>query len=141
MQTRFLASVAILFAACTARINLYPVEGPLSEKKPLPVLRAVARGITGNSGPITMSLPGGIACNGRWSSAAGAGITTGGLIGTHGSTVGVAVSTGTGQNPGQAVLVCDDGTTIEVEYITGAGTANGFGVAKDTNGNLYRVLF
>jgi len=46
-----------------------------------------------------------------------------------------------GVNRGEAVLSGDRGTLIQVEFYTGSGTANGTGVAKDNNGNVYKVLF
>ena len=132
-------------AGCTATASLFPVEGPLSEIQPLPVIKAKATGVTGNSGKMELTMPDGEYCEGRWSSAAGAGITisSGSLIGTYGSVYGsgFSVSPGRGQNPGVAMLTCDQGRVINVEFITGAGTANGFGFAKDNKGNVYRVLF
>jgi hypothetical protein len=114
------------------------------------VLTATVNGIMGNNGSLSMQMPDGTSCVGEWSSAAGAGITTvsssgtavssdGSLISTYGSAVGV--STGTGQNPGQGILQCADGRQIQIEFVTGAGTATGFGVAKDNGENLYKVLF
>jgi hypothetical protein len=102
-------------------------------------------GITGNSGKLGVLMPGGDACKGRWSSAAGAGITVGAgsLFSQYGSTyiTGYSVSTGHGQNPGQALMVCASGRTIQVEFVTGAGTAHGFGLAKDNEANIYRLVF
>jgi len=46
-----------------------------------------------------------------------------------------------GVNKGEAVLVGDRGTVIQVEFYTGSGTANGTGVAKDNKGNTWKVLF
>ena len=46
-----------------------------------------------------------------------------------------------GVNKGEAVLVGDRGTVIQVEFYTGSGTAYGTGVAKDNKGNIYKVLF
>jgi hypothetical protein len=46
-----------------------------------------------------------------------------------------------GVNRGEAILVGNRGTVIHVEFYTGSGTANGIGVAKDNQGNIYRVLF
>jgi hypothetical protein len=43
-------------------------------------------------------------------------------------------------NRGEAMLICNKGTTIQVEFFTGSGTANGYGVAKDSNGNVFKVL-
>jgi hypothetical protein len=46
-----------------------------------------------------------------------------------------------GVNKGEAVLVGNRDTTIQVEFYTGSGTANGTGVAKDNKGNIFKVLF
>lgn len=37
--------------------------------------------------------------------------------------------------------MCSDNTRFDVEFFTGSGTANGYGIAKDTNGNVYKMLF
>ena len=138
-------ALIVLLSGCSTTATLYPVEGPLSNEQPLPVITATVDGITGNTGDMFLTMPDGEKCVGKWSSAAGAGINvgTGSLIGTYGSIygVGTSINTGTGQNPGQAFLTCNKGRTIQVEFITGAGTANGFGFSKDNKGNVYRVLF
>ena len=130
---------------CSTTAMVFPVEGPLSELTPVPRIAATVNGIFGNSGSLSMDMPDGEQCDGKWSSAAGAGISTtsGTLMGTYGSLYGTSttVSTGTGQNPGRAVLTCSQGRIIEVEFVTVAGTASGFGFAKDNEGNVYRVLF
>ena len=140
-----LVAITATLAGCSATATLFPVEGPLSEVDPLPTIKAKASGITSNSGKISLTMPDGECCEGRWSSAAGSGVTisSGSLIGTYGSVYGsgFSVSPGRGQNPGVAMLTCDQGRVIDVEFITGAGTANGFGFAKDNKGNVYRVLF
>ena len=33
------------------------------------------------------------------------------------------------------------GTTIDIEFVTAAGRANGIGFAKDNRGNVFRLLF
>jgi hypothetical protein len=135
---------SILFTNCSTTAFLYPVEGPLSQP-PSYVLPAKVNGILGSSGTITMKLKDGEYCEGRWSSAAGAGVSvgTGSLIGQYGAVYGfnTSISTGRGQNPGQAMLMCTRGRTIQVEFITGAGTASGFGIAKDNRGNIFKVIF
>jgi hypothetical protein len=82
-------------------------------------------------------MPDGDTCQGRWSSAAGAGITlaSGSLLSQYGSTYisGFSLSTGRGQNPGQALIVCGKGRTFQLEFVTGAGTAHGFGIGKITS--------
>ena len=137
--------VAVFTSGCSTTVSLFPVEGPLSQERPVSTIQAKADGIMGNTGNISLTMPDGESCAGKWSSAAGAGVSvgTGSLIGTYGSVYGfgTSVGTGTGQNPGQAILNCNQGRTIQVEFVTGAGTANGFGFAKDNKGNVYKVLF
>lgn len=141
------AVILFLFTGCTTTTTalLYPVEGPLSAQLPLPVLKAVASGVGGNSGSITMIAPDGERFEGKWSSAAGSGVSFNSmsLFSQYGTIYGSGfyVSPGRGQNPGRAFMVGDRGTTIDVEFVTGAGTANGFGFAKDNKGNVYKVLF
>ncbi len=93
--------VVVSFCGCSTTANLYPVKGPLSEVKPLPVIRARVDGIMGN----------------------------------------YTVGNKPGENRGQAIVIGERGTVIEVEFYTGSGTANGFGLAKDNKGNIYKVLF
>lgn len=141
----------VLFAAlglsvgCSLKATMVPVEGPLSHIRPVRVLYVRADGILGNSGDISFVMPDGESCKGRWSSAAGAGLSIGsaGLLSQYGSTyiTGYSVSTGTGQNPGQALAVCSKGRTVQLEFVTGAGTAHGFGIGKDNESNIYRFVF
>lgn len=30
---------------------------------------------------------------------------------------------------------------MQAEFFTGSGTANGYGIAKDSRGNVYKMLF
>jgi hypothetical protein len=135
----------VLSSACSTTAKLYPVEGPLSKSEKSKIYEAEVSGVSGNSGEMKMQMDNGVECNGNWSSAAGSGttLTTGSLFGQYGSTYGTAVSssTGTGQNPGRAVMQCSDGNLIDIEFLTGSGTSNGFGFAKDKKGNVFRMLF
>jgi len=137
--------LALTASGCSTTASFFPVEGPLSTMVPVPVIEAKVDGILGNTGNLSLLMPDGEQCSGKWSSAAGAGVTvqSGSLMGTYGPLYGTvtSVSTGTGQNQGQAFLTCAAGRTIQVEFVTGAGTANGFGFAKDNMENVYRVLF
>lgn len=140
-----MALLLLSFCGCSTTANLYPVSGPLSEVKPLPVIKARASGILGNSGRLTLTMPDGEVCEGKWSSAAGTavGVSSGSLFSQYGASYwsGYTVGTKAGENRGQAILVGSQGTVLEVEFYTGSGTANGFGLAKDNRGNIYRVLF
>ena len=143
------------FSGCTTTASFYPVEGPLSRERPVPVIVAEANGISGNSGDIFLTMPDGETCKGKWASAAGAGASVGfssltgstigakSLFNTYGSIYGFSagMNTGTGQNPGQAMLICNRGRVLQMEFVTGAGTKHGFGLAKDNRGNVYKVVF
>jgi hypothetical protein len=117
----------------------------MASLKPLPVIVATVDGITGNTGGIILSMPGGESCTGKWSSVAPryAGVTTGSLFSRYGAVAGFAVTSGIlpGVNRGQAFLTCAAGTTIKAEFFTGSRTANGYGVARDSNANVYKMLF
>lgn len=140
-KTILLPTIFVLGCSTTAR--LYPVSGPLfNENKTLP-LKATVNGVLGNNGSIFLKQSNDVVCEGEWSSAAGAQttISSTSLIGQYGSLVGISQTSGGGQNPGQAVVICPDGNSYTIEFLTGGGTSSGFGVAKDRNGNIFRVLF
>jgi hypothetical protein len=91
-------------------------------------------------------LPDGEPCEGRWSSVAPTytAATSGTLWGRYGSLAafsGTTTGIAPGINRGEAFLTCARGTTINVEFFTGSGTANGYGIAEDSRGNVYKMLF
>ena len=138
--------VGWIVAGCSTTAYLYPVSGPLSKSAPPPVLTANVNGITGNTGTGSLVLPDGETCDGRWSSAAPnySSSVSGTLWGLYGSVVGfsgTATGIAPGVNRGEAFFVCGKGTTIKAEFFTGSGTANGYGVAEDNRGNVYRMIF
>lgn len=137
--------IVILFCGCSTTANLYPVKGPLSLQSPTPILVARVNGIMGNTGNIVLTMPDGEVCKGKWSSAAGKAVSFGtvNLFSQYGSIFGTSYSVGNvpGVNRGEAILFCNKGTKIEVEFYTGSGTANGYGLAKDNHDNIYKVLF
>lgn len=138
---------ALTTSGClTQTVTMYPVQGPLSKQVPLPVITASADGITGNTGNISLRLPDGESCNGRWSSVAPqyAGSASGSLMTLYGNTAGFSVTSSgivPGRNRGEAFVACDRGTSIQIEFYTGSGTANGYGVAKDSRQNIYKLIF
>lgn len=141
----FVVSV-LLFPGCSSSTAfLFPLEGPLSEESPVPSIQAAVNGTQGNTGDIELTMPNGENCSGEWSYDEGddATLESGGLLETYGSVYGTSTSVDTGQDryPGQAFLDCDQGRTIEVEFVTGGGTGSEIGFARDDQGNIYRVLF
>ena len=75
-QAVFYGSLLPLIAACSTSVNMYPIDGPLAQQKPRPVLIANADGITGNTGNFSFTNAKGATCNGRWSSVAPMMVTT-----------------------------------------------------------------
>lgn len=137
---------ALAVGGCSTTADLFPIAGPLSHTVPLSVLTAKVDGITGNTGGVSLVMPDGETCKGRWSSAAPTYTAStsgslwdryGNLAGFSGTTVGIAP----GVNRGEAFLACSRGTTIKVEFFTGSGTANGYGLAEDSRGNVFKMLF
>lgn len=131
------------FAA--GQMRLYPVAGPIAEADPSLVIAAHAKDLDKTSGPLSFRLPGGLKCEGTWSSVAPK-ITSeerklsitlrnaGGKLGHSTEDVG-------GINSGEIYAVCSDGTRVQGSYITGSGTQSGTGSATDTLGNRYKLLF
>jgi hypothetical protein len=138
-------TAASMISGCSTTANLYPVQGPLAAQRPLPVVVATVDGTMGGTGGISMVMPGGETCVGKWSSAAPqmAVLTTTSLFGQYGSIAGFGTIVGPapGVNRGEAFVTCAQGTTLQAEFFTGSGTASGYGVAKDSNGNVYKMLF
>jgi hypothetical protein len=135
----------VIIGGCSTTVNFYPVEGPLSKQKSLAVLVANADGINTNTGNMVLTNANGAECRGRWSSVApqmttaswGTLFTSYGAISGHSS----SVTNLPGVNRGQAFLVCADNVKFDIEFITGSGTANGTGIAKDSEGNVYKMIF
>lgn len=137
--------LAFALSGCSTTAHLYPVEGTLSKTVPLPEIEAQVNGIMGNTGSISLTMPDGEQCSGRWSSAAGQTVSaeTVNLWSQYGSVGGTSIKVANqgGVNRGEAVLKCDKGGLVEAEFYTGSGTANGFGKAKDNRGNVFKVIF
>jgi hypothetical protein len=70
-------------------------------------------------------------------------VTTTSLFGQYGAITGIGVMSGPapGVNRGEAFLTCSRGSTLQAEFYTGSGTANGYGIAKDSSGNVYKMIF
>jgi hypothetical protein len=134
-----------VFAACSTIFSFYPVEGPLSKAIPLPIIKASVTELYKNTGGITLTMPDAESCSGQWSIAGGSTSTfTSGTMYTRYGPVymsGMTTYPMGGVTPGQAILTCNRGTLIEVEFYTGNGVSNGFGFAKDNKGNVFKLLF
>jgi hypothetical protein len=122
---RSLLGLTVLVMGCSVTATMMPVEGPLSRAKPVPLIRAKVKGVLGNSGGLSFTMPNGEKCDGRWASAAGEQLTyaSGSLLSQYGTTYlsGYSVSAGGGQNPGQALATCSEGRSFQIEFVTGGG--------------------
>jgi hypothetical protein len=132
-------------AGCSQTVSMFPMSGPLKESRPAPVLKAKADNISSNSGKFSVTYPNGDQCTGRWSSVAPqmTSVGWGSLFSQYGAISGISTSVSNlpGINRGEAVAVCGSGNQISVEFYTGSGTANGVGVAKDEQGNIFKLIF
>jgi len=141
MKKVILFLISFVLSSCSITLDLYPVKGPLSSQVPIKVIKARAKNVISGSGQCFLTLPDGEYCEGRWSSTAGVKGSTNNysLLLDYGQELGL--SPRGNENRGFAMLLGTKGTSIEIEFLTGAGTANGFGIAKDNNGNIFKVLF
>lgn len=147
MRNSLIIAGCVIFAGCTttATVSLFPVEGPLRQAKPAPVITAIADNVVSNSGALKFVYPDGDACEGRWASLAPQMVAVGwgSIFSQYGSVAGIsgAVANKPGVNRGEAMAVCQSGNQVQMEFFTGSGTANGLGVAKDELGNVFKMIF
>jgi len=159
---RRLATIVLLcfsaLAGCSATARLYPVQGPLSQQNPEPVFVAkMSAGL--HSGNFNVVLDNGEACRGRWTlvprpnGPANAAIPASPSIGTmasewdlvYGQGFYVAHVLGARQYA-RAEITGNRGTVLHVElYVPDQreeqSIASIKGVAKDDNGNIYKIAF
>jgi hypothetical protein len=134
--------VALLLVGCSRDGTMVAVEGPLSVARPAPVITFRADGAASGHGRVTMNFPDDI-CQGRWAGASRQVISvgSGSLISQYGSVYATGYSvSGGGQVPIEALLTCAKGRTIQAQLVGGTG-GHGFGIAKDNDENVYKMLF
>ncbi|HEY1804392.1 MAG TPA: hypothetical protein VGG45_07900, partial [Terracidiphilus sp.] len=134
--------------------NLYPIHGPLAAQTPPPVLHARMSGPF-NSGNLTVVLPGGEVCKGSWKmisskstpSAQGGAATSIDFPSAWDTVYGQGFYTANvlgNRLFAQGTLTGTKGTTVNVEIYRSDASRNAGdikGVAIDSNGNLYKVVF
>ncbi len=136
------ALVGVGLCGCSMTATMLPVEGPLSQLRPVPTIQAKATGVMGNSGGLSWVMPGGERCQGRWSSTRGQNvqIASGSLLSQYGAThlSAYSISSSDELAPGYALATCDKGRAFQLEFLS---RGHGFGIAKDNEGNVYRFVF
>lgn len=137
-----LAGAVVVISGCALTTQFIPVEGPLASVRPLPII--VARAERSGRHRITFALPSGEQCVGRWSTISGGSVSVvgGSLLSQYGSTYlsGYAV-TSSGQYAGQALVPCANGNVFQIEFVGSEWSGGGFGIAKDSAGNVFRFIF
>jgi hypothetical protein len=141
----------ILLAACgvTSGAMLQPAAGPLFEAR-APAIQVAFNRVGQGQGQVRIQMPDGEIINGEYTALAGyssgtdfnPGTKPGGQLAVtpqdwkalYGSSDMV-----TTQINGQIVGVGDMGTFLRAEYVMEAMGGRGYGVAKDSKGNLYRL--
>jgi hypothetical protein len=133
MKSVLLLCAAVLVSGC-ATGHLYPVQGPLSALTPAPVYKVKM----GNGDQISATVANGEVCNGTWLDLVqedptaremaadwdlvyGKGFFLANVLGK----AGVA----------RSMLTCPKGLTVNVEFNSTQG------VAKDSNGNVFKLTF
>ena|ERR1039457_1179593 len=142
-----------LMVGCSATVRLYPVQGPLMSQSPAPVFTGKFTGVL-NAGGISFVLSNGELCQGRWTRM----VPVKGSQGTqsapppaspdmpalwdqiYGPGYYVSHVLGTRLH-GQAVVTGNRGTVLTVEFYRPDAIPQIQGVAKDSNGNVYKMTF
>ena len=142
-----LAVIALSFSgltSCTLTAQAYPVAGPAVASGK--VLTAKFTWDGNGSGTVTLTMPDGEICTGRYATVVG-GVISPQIVAAAGSTVAVSsasVSTGDvrGLQTSRAMLVGDRGTMVEFEgYTSGRSPTHGFGQAKDNKGSVWKIIW
>jgi hypothetical protein len=150
-RTALLIAISLLAPACSMRARLYPVQGPLSAQSPLPVIHAVFSGFV-NTGKVSMVSLDGKTRTGQWNRvqedphSAQVSSMSADWDAVYGQ--GYFVSHVLGRwLYARAVIAGDNGETFHLEFIKLDSGRNDaidphiLGVARDTKGNLYKVVF
>jgi hypothetical protein len=104
-------------------------------------------GVFGDTGGLSFILPTSARCRGRWSAASGNRlvVTRAELLSRYGPRYfpgsAVPAVADSYQKLGHAFIDCDGGRSLRLEFITGPGTAHGWGIGQDNEGSLYRFTF
>jgi hypothetical protein len=142
-----IAAACASLNSCTLTAKAYPVAGPAAKSKAILLAKFTWAG--GGTGKVTVTMPDGEVCEGRYATVVG-GIVSPDMaaIGANSSTAiavsSVSVSTGDirGLQTSRAMLMGDRGTMMEFEgYTSGANPTHGFCVAKDDKGSVWKIIW
>lgn len=136
-----LALVAPLISSCTLTATAYPVKGPAANEGVILEPRFTYAG--GGAGKVSVDLPSGEHCSGRYATVVGGVVSP--LALEHAPDAAAAsVDSGRplGLQTSRAILVGNQGTMIDFEgYTSGANPRHGFGVARDNHGSVWKLIW
>lgn len=145
MRLLLLSLMPILICSCSISVTAVPVSGPAVG---VGAMETKFTWANSNSGKVTAVMPWGEKCKGRYAT----GGRDGGMefsFGTMTTTRSDATmfseferrATSMGSvHIGKALLIGEQGTVVDVVYAATSMT-HGFGEAKDSKGNFYKIVF
>ena len=116
-------------------VAAYAALGPIHDAGHTGKLQGVVIA-QGTKGKFGLMRPDGVTCEGSFVTTPGAST---GLLVKYRDVIGLSVSTN-GMLAGIALGSCSNGAQFQGEYYVVANTDNGFGVAADSDGNVYKVI-
>ncbi len=132
------STVAAAAGGREIQVVMYPADGPLKKSgKTQAVPGKVGGG--GTAGTFAFTRPDGVSCDGKWTtlqSQPGADS----LLTKYGTVTGIS-SKVSGMVGGLAIGACSNSATFQAEYYVVPTADSGFGVATDSNGNIYKIIF
>lgn len=135
------AAVLLLLSGCDRLAGLYPVEGPLAQSGQDGKIAVTFSSIGfGSQGKIEATLADGEICGGEYT------ILPAGRTAEIFSFSLYAKYFGSGLAPqearyGQALFTGDKGTVFKAEFYLVRGVKQGYGLARDNKGNLYKLIW
>ncbi len=154
MKITPIAAVGCLLclASCNFKTELTPTSGPLAQKG----VQSLPASFTWNgsgSGKVTVTMPDGEVCTGRYSTIAGGSQSSGyaygsgSSYGAYGNTYSNSSAYGSSrtisnEQHGKAVARGSKGTVLTLNYVTSAANpTHGHGTGFDNKGNRYTIVF
>ena len=138
---------ALALSGCYSKpLDITAAEDPSFKGMDMQLAQARLYNFLSDHGTVTLALPKGQACRGTWTTDKRrfAGVSQTSLLNAIGPDADRTIST-VGNEPtsrnGRASLFCDDATTVQMDFVTRRGTADGYGVARDSGGRHYLIKF
>lgn len=120
------------------QVSMYPADGPLKKSGKTQAVPGKVGGV-GTAGTFAFTRPDGVSCAGKWTtlqSQPGADS----LLTKYGAVTGIS-SKVSGMVGGLAIGACSNSATFQAKYYVVPTADSGFGVATDSNGNVYKIIF